>query len=155
MKHLHFNLASMSLSLIFSKENHPLPDVYSTILPSCLVSPGSLLLIACLCVVANGGICSSRTPAGNCIWIVSIVFLLHVIPVAFCCISYHNAPRVLIVVMLRVLGELCTCRWPETSVNPFKQLWWCFWSLSLIGIRAKQPNEGGFILVAVLRDFNP
>ncbi|XP_032486911.1 major facilitator superfamily domain-containing protein 1 isoform X1 [Phocoena sinus] len=35
----------------------------------CYVSPGTLLLIACLCIVANGGVCSSRTSAGNCIWL--------------------------------------------------------------------------------------
>lgn len=78
----------MSLSLIFIKEQHLSPDVYCVILPSCLVSPGTLLLIACLCIVAHGGICSSRTPAGNCIWIVSIAFVLHAMHIALCCINY-------------------------------------------------------------------
>ena len=33
------------------------------------LSPGTLLLIACLCVAATGGICSSSTLTGNCAWL--------------------------------------------------------------------------------------
>lgn len=35
----------------------------------CYVSSGNLLVIACLCIMANSGICSSWTSTGNCIWL--------------------------------------------------------------------------------------
>lgn len=87
-------LASMSLSLIVFNEDHLSPDAYCTVLPSRLVSPGVLLLIAGLCIVANGGIHSSRTPAGNSLWIVSIAFPSQIIRTPSAVLTVTVAARV-------------------------------------------------------------
>lgn len=140
VKHLHFHLASMWLySCLLRKITHCI------LLPCCPVSPGALLLLARLCSVANGGIRSSGTPAGNCVWVVSTAFSLPVTHAAFRCVGYHDAPCVLTVVTLRVLGQ----RWPagdwKRQLVRCKQLLWCFWSFSLILIWGKQPNGGGLV----------
>ena len=74
-------LVIMSLLLICIKRKSPFGKYKTSLLFSILlsiVSPGTLLLIACLCIVANGGVCSSRTSAGNCIWLVSVCTMDHI-----------------------------------------------------------------------------
>lgn len=88
-------------------ESHLLVNIsllpFSVLLPT--VSPGNLLFIACLCVVANGCVCSSGTSAGNCIWLVSICTVGHIMFLSAVSISLlHEIPGLLNLVIFRLLG---------------------------------------------------